>query len=285
DSATNGQSPPAAEQLAFRYRFTIDGKLQKAAAAITCDNEYTLYLNGKKLGSGKNWMEVGGHSLLPAINQRGSNEILVVGRNAGSGPNPAGLFMEIQLVGDDGRIERHGTSSAWEWSRSLPDEKGKYAQQPEDWQPAIEVPPLAAWTNQTSRPAALKLAVLNFQSDAMVRSSLLKSNDLMRSLGRPNRDQIVSMRPNELTTLEAIDLSNGEALSSALMTGAEHILNRSKVSTPALVDRLYIDSLSRPPTAAERSAAVEMLGEKPRPEDVADLLWAILMQPEFLFVN
>ena len=29
---------------------------------------------------------------------------------------------------------------------------------------------------------------------------------MMRALGRPNRDQIVSMRPNDLTTLEAMEL-------------------------------------------------------------------------------
>ncbi len=53
----------------------------------------------------------------------------------------------------------------------------------------------------------------------MVRNSLLKSDFLTRSLGRPNRDQIVSVRPLELTTLEAIDLSNGETLAGYLRQG------------------------------------------------------------------
>ncbi len=57
------------------------------------------------------------------------------------------------------------------------------------------------------------LSQLEFESYPMTRASLVKSDFLMRTLGRPNRDQIVSMRPNELTTLEAIDLANGQALS------------------------------------------------------------------------
>ena len=54
----------------------------------------------------------------------------------------------------------------------------------------------------------------------MVRASLVKSDALMRALGRPNRDQIVSMRPSDLTTLEAIDLANGETLATAIERGA-----------------------------------------------------------------
>ena len=38
----------------------------------------------------------------------------------------------------------------------------------------------------------------------------------MRSLGRPLREQIVSMRPTDLTTLEAVDLANGPTLAALL---------------------------------------------------------------------
>ena len=43
----------------------------------------------------------------------------------------------------------------------------------------------------------------------------------MRALGRPNRDQIVTSRPNELTTLEAINLANGKELNNAVAVGAK----------------------------------------------------------------
>ena len=34
----------------------------------------------------------------------------------------------------------------------------------------------------------------------------------MRSLGRPNREQVVTTRPDQLTTLQALDLANGQIL-------------------------------------------------------------------------
>ena len=107
----------------------------------------------------------------------------------------------------------------------------------------------------------------------------------MRSLGRPNRDQIVSMRPEDLTTLEALDLSNGEALTRALEQGAARLVQRSEASSEALVRRVYVHTLARDPTSSELSAALEVLGPKPAAAPVADLLWALLMQPDFLYVR
>lgn len=285
DSALDGKSPPANETLAFRTTIDLLEMPHKAAVIISCDNEYTMYLNGKKLGEGKNWEILGGYSLTSALKTNQPNELLVVGKNAGAGNNPAGLFVEVQIVQKDGRLKHFGSSPAWEWSRKLPDAKGKYAEQPTDWKPAVKVPALDVWTQRTLQPAINRLVELNFDQDHMVRSSLVKSDFLMRSLGRPNRDQIVSMRPNELTTLEAIDLSNGQTLATALDQGARSLLEKDFATTPELVNWVYCYALSRPPTETELATTVAALGDEPTRENVADLLWAILMQPEFFYVN
>jgi hypothetical protein len=107
----------------------------------------------------------------------------------------------------------------------------------------------------------------------------------MRSLGRPNRDQIVSMRPTDLTTLEALDLSNGETLTNALNRGAEKLTERTWKDGAELVHWVYHHALARDPSAGELAAATELLGAKPSAESTADLLWAVMMQPEFLFVR
>ena len=39
-----------------------------------------------------------------------------------------------------------------------------------------------------------------------VRATLVDCDPLMRSLGRPNREQVVTTRPDQLTTLQALDL-------------------------------------------------------------------------------
>ncbi|MEY3609094.1 MAG: hypothetical protein RLZZ447_1882, partial [Verrucomicrobiota bacterium] len=108
---------------------------------------------------------------------------------------------------------------------------------------------------------------------------------LMRSLGRPNRDQIVSMRPEELTTLEALDLANGQTLTRALEQGAARLAAQPWPDPAALITHLYARTLARPPEPGERRAAAELLGPQLTAPGIADLLWALLMQPEFLYVH
>ena len=63
-----------------------------------------------------------------------------------------------------------------------------------------------------------------------VRAALVKSDPLMRSLGRPNREQVVTTRSDVLTTLEALDLSNGQVLND--------ILDRARPSSSAEIRKL-----------------------------------------------
>jgi hypothetical protein len=104
----------------------------------------------------------------------------------------------------------------------------------------------------------------------------------MRSLGRPNREQVVTVRPTDLTTLQALDLANGQTLTTTLTTGATNILKANPMLPPdALIERLFRQAVARVPTPDEQKAALELLGPKPTKENLADLLWAILMLPEF----
>jgi hypothetical protein len=118
------------------------------------------------------------------------------------------------------------------------------------------------------------------------RASLVASDMLMRSLGRPNREQVVSDRPANLTTLQALDLANSPLLAETLNRGAANVVKRfaGKDST-AIVEWLYRFALSRPPTSDEHATAIELLHSPPTPEGVEDLLWAIMMLPEFQIIR
>jgi hypothetical protein len=119
-----------------------------------------------------------------------------------------------------------------------------------------------------------------------VRAALVTSDPLMRSLGRPNREQVVTTRPDQLTTLQALDLTNGSILADTLNRGAANILKAHlDVTADRLTELVFVETLCRKPTAAELAAARDLVGEKPTAEGVADLLWAVVMLPEFQLVR
>jgi hypothetical protein len=118
------------------------------------------------------------------------------------------------------------------------------------------------------------------------RASLVASDPLMRSLGRPNREPVVSDRPSTLTTLQALDLSNSELLATTLSRGAPNVLKQfAGQGGEALTTWLYESALSRSPTAAEARIAHEILGASPTPQGVEDLLWVVIMLPEYQIIR
>jgi Protein of unknown function (DUF1549)/Protein of unknown function (DUF1553)/Planctomycete cytochrome C len=120
----------------------------------------------------------------------------------------------------------------------------------------------------------------------LVRATLVDCDALMRSLGRPNREQVVTTRPDQLTTLQALDLANGQILTGWLAHGAAIILKANPKAGPDdTARRIFVRALCRKPTADEIAAARELLGSKPTAESVADLLWAVVMLPEFQLVR
>ncbi|MES2924542.1 MAG: PSD1 and planctomycete cytochrome C domain-containing protein [Verrucomicrobiota bacterium] len=118
-----------------------------------------------------------------------------------------------------------------------------------------------------------------------VRAALMKSDLLLRALGRPNREQIVSSRPNDLTTLEAMDLNNADTLSKLLEQGAQQLISRHGGNTSAMIDDLYLQTLSRPPTGEEKRLIAKSLTAKPDVATVQDLLWSVFVLPEFQLIR
>ncbi|HWA99268.1 MAG TPA: DUF1549 domain-containing protein, partial [Pirellulales bacterium] len=132
--------------------------------------------------------------------------------------------------------------------------------------------------------AKLKPPHASRKDRSYTRSSLTTLDPLQRSLGRPNREQVVTTRADLLTTLEALDLSNGQPLAELLDRGAKELLKQRTTGT-ALGGELFRHALSRDPTADEQATLNEIIGAKPTAESVTDLLWTICMLPEFQLVR
>jgi hypothetical protein len=116
-----------------------------------------------------------------------------------------------------------------------------------------------------------------------VRAVFAKRDDLQAALGRPNREQIVSSRPDIVTTLEAINLANGPELAGLLKAGAANL--HGKAAPRELIEKTYLAALSRKPTDPEIQVAIDILGASPTAEATEDFFWSVFMLPEFIYIN
>jgi len=281
---SNAEATPAqGAKLAFRKEFTLPAAAANAALVATADNGGVVFLNGRKVTTTGEW-EAPAAALVTDVLRAGGNELLVVATDAGGF---AGLRLEVRARLADGADVTVATDDSWLWTTSLPDEKGRYGkdQQPADWQPAAIATDQAVW-------AAGDSAFTERVADGtvtgplpMVRAVLVKSTPLMAALGRPNRDQVVTSRPGDLTTLEAILLANERGLYDQFGAGGARILADTGPDADTITQRIFDAALSRPPTVGEAEAAREILGQAPAGETVADCLWAVVMLPEFQLIR
>lgn len=279
------QTPPANETIVVRKIFELPAAVKRGGAVLTCDNSHILFINRREVDRGDNWTEVRTlplHTLL----KPGKNEITAIVHNGGSTPNPAGFFFDARLELENGEERSISSDESWEWNPRAPATKeGRLGGIAGKWAPVTVVKPVGSWTQAVDSQARSLLAVAAEKQQPMIRASLLKNTALMKSLGRPMREQIVSMRPSQLTTLEAIDLSNEASLARAFAEGAKQLIAQSDGDPQKLTTYLYQFALSREPTAAEREIITQLLGEKPQPAQVEDLLWSVCMLPEFFLIR
>jgi hypothetical protein len=272
-----GRLPAVGEARAFRHGLNLAAAPRRAACTIAGDNAFELWVNGRKVGAGDDWQAPQTFDLAPFL-RAGANEVVAVGRNGGNAPNAAALWCQVYVQLADGQELALATDKSWQWSATLPDAQGRLAATAA-WKPVAAVAG-TAWAVAEKRMAD-QVAAFSGKVLLTPRATLMKADLLQRSLGRPNREQIVSMRPNELSTLEAIDLANGAALTDLLARGAANLLRRGWESPDAFARWLYLSALCREPTAAELAVARSLLGAKLEEQGVADLLWAVCMLPEF----
>ncbi|MDP6723020.1 MAG: hypothetical protein QGF59_30430, partial [Pirellulaceae bacterium] len=89
----------------FRRPLVIPGDkaIRSATCTITADNAFTLFLNGKKIGSGDNWQKVSSFDVKTVLNS-GKNVLAVEAVNwDGPGANPAGWIASLHVRFADGK--------------------------------------------------------------------------------------------------------------------------------------------------------------------------------------
>lgn len=115
------------------------------------------------------------------------------------------------------------------------------------------------------------------------RASLVKNDIFLTALGRPNRENVSTSRSSQANLLQALELTNGNKFSNVLQSGAKKWKQQFQ-SNEELINKLYKTSLGRYPEKSELVAANKMLGTTPSEESIQDLMWAIVLLPEFQLI-
>lgn len=252
----------------LRKSFSLNTIPKSATVLATCDNAFAMKVNGQKVASSRDWQKPIRFNIEKHLIE-GENKIEVAAEMFGGA---AGFVLQlIMMEGDTPRVINSDLS--WElredngvWRAA--DEIFPYGKGP--WGRILDGPTFAPDPSGGNAPS--------------IRAALMQNDFLMRSLGRPHRDQVVTTRPSELTTLQAIDLANNEILSGYLSEGAKRISSQSK-SRSELIEWLYLHAFSRKPSAGERAVIEEVVEESSNATAIEDLLWMVFMQPEFQFVR
>src|SRR5579884_2054478 len=116
---------------------------------------------------------------------------------------------------------------------------------------------------------------------------------LASALGRPNREQVCTVRDDESSVLQALELTNGKALSERLHNGAKQLLASDlgrQADAGRVVDTLYLRAFGRLPSEDERTLAMPLVGTPKEPlsqreANWEDLLWVMFASPELQFIR
>ncbi|TWU08752.1 hypothetical protein CA54_39890 [Symmachiella macrocystis] len=273
--------------LFLRREFTLKAAPQTARVIATGDNSFTLYVNGKQIARGDNWQKATVVDLQPHL-RAGQNVFAVAAVNSADkdkqpeeSSNSAGLLLSADIQMADGENVVIETDDSWLCSTQSPDKWETVEFDAQDWKPAVELADIdgGPWKIRVPLLAALII------SDSQVRAAMIMDDALTRALGRSNREQVVTRRQSVATTLQALELTNGGTLDAVLKQGAENWLQQSEANSVAIVDGIYTQALGRAPTLDEAALARALVGEKPSVESVQDLLWVVVMLPEFQLIE
>jgi uncharacterized membrane protein len=115
------------------------------------------------------------------------------------------------------------------------------------------------------------------------RASLVKNDIFLTALGRPNRENVSTSRSSQANLLQALELTNGDKFTIVLQSGAKRWMEKYQTNEQ-IINELYKTSLGRYPEKSELKAANTMLGTTPKEENIQDLMWAIVLLPEFQLI-
>lgn len=131
----------------FRRLVTLDddSRIQSARLAMTADNAFECWVNGRRVGAGDRFDRLYLMNVAPAL-KPGTNVVAVAATNGAEAPNPAGLIGLLTIRLQDGRKLEVATDKSWEAARKVAGD-WRSATAADGWATAMELGPcgMAPW--------------------------------------------------------------------------------------------------------------------------------------------
>lgn len=268
---SEGDAPAENFPLGKRYlRTTVTlppGKVEKAAVLATADDGFTLHVNGREAMSGTSVEVAKRADVTESV--AGAEKLTIAVEANNAKPGAAGLRLALAVM-IAGHAEPFIVETNPDWRTSDVPEAGweKPGFDDRAWPLAVEPKPDPAW-------ARVREFRLTFEQPTFVRAALVLNDELQTALGRPMRDQVTMSRASQATLLQALTLTNGRTFAATLDKAAKDWDTR--ISDPhARLTEIYRTTLLRTPRPEELSFATSA---------TSDLLWAIVLQPEFQLIR
>ncbi len=121
----------------FRKEFTVPGqrRVESALCAATADNNFRLYVNGRRIGDGSDFKQVTVIDVIEHI-RPGRNVLAIQASNVGDAPNPAGVLAVLKLGFSGRQTSIIASDATWRASESAPANWAAVDFDAGDWQPA-----------------------------------------------------------------------------------------------------------------------------------------------------
>ena len=319
--AIEDPKPPPRHRVVFRKTIVLEKAPSEAFATMAASQSFSLAVNGKLvrpiLSDGqrdgrvalynlKSHLVIGPNAIVLEVSSHTQKQMndeeekqFPASRNHVNKISGVAFYLRANFGKQEYR--EITTDDSWHVLRAPPGRYRELQAFDDEWPLAVELPEgvapvdegraLPPITRKDYANEAIELgdvlrpAVSTAAQPGHIRASLLASDALMTALDRPNREQVVTFRDTAPSTLQALELTNGNSLDQRLKRAARNLLPAAKDNPKTWVSDIYRHALGRDPSEDELAIATEMLGGPVKEDGVADFLWTITVLPEFQFIR
>jgi len=308
-------------KVVFRKDFTLAEAPREAYAAVGASQSFAMIVNGKRVRSALSDDQRRGRVAVYDLGKRlvaGRNTIVLDVASHTEKPltdvekqqypqsrnhlnSVSGVSFYLRATLDHEQTIELISDPSWRVSRAPEGQWKQPGYDDREWLGAVVLPEGVAPVDEG--PALPPITRNDFANEAIdfgppmrsatttaaqpggIRASMLASDPLMTALDRPSREQVMTSRGSAATTLQALELTHGKTLDDRLARAAHRLSEEASKDPQAWVTKFYEHALGRRPGEQEMSIAIEMLGRPLTEAGMADFMWAVVMTPQFQFIQ